>query len=301
MTPLNDLFVTEQSDAIRKIMIPELGHFALILALFMAAAQVAPALSRRAAVLQAALVLMAVAALLWSALTLDFTVTLVAENAHTLKPFYRNVADVFSSPAGFGMLLLGVIALRGAAVASNHSHSLVPRGFAAMGLFLLALVLFLATPFARIYPPPFDGIGYDPFASPALAAPTAQPGSPLPAFRAEGLDADEIKGPALINFFASWCAPCEAEWPALEDLSESGLRIYGISFKDSAEDNAAFLKRLGNPYIQTGADPNGLVGATFNLHGLPVSFLIDENGVIRYRHDAPLTDMDVAEIKELLQ
>jgi cytochrome c biogenesis protein CcmG/thiol:disulfide interchange protein DsbE len=98
----------------------------------------------------------------------------------------------------------------------------------------------------------------------------------------------DIQGPAVVNFFASWCVPCEAEHPAVTELAKH-TAVYGINYMDSTEKAAAFLARLGNPYKDIKYDTEGQMGVEWGLIGVPTSFVIDENNMIIYRHDAPLT------------
>lgn len=145
-------------------MIPELGHFALILALFAAGAQIVPQLCRQAAVLQFALVLMALAALIWAYATFDFTVLAVAEHMHTLRPLAENVVAALGSPATLLLVLLVTLSFAGAIVAIKKPRPGILRLLGLAGFGLIALTLFVVNPFERIYPPPFDGVRYDPFA-----------------------------------------------------------------------------------------------------------------------------------------
>ncbi len=103
--------------------------------------------------------------------------------------------------------------------------------------------------------------------------------------RERGLASDELKGEVrLVNFFASWCVACRAEHPLLNRLTEDGLvPVYGINYKDRPEDARAWLDRLGDPYVRSGADIPGRVGIDWGVYGLPETFIIDRNGRIRYR------------------
>ena len=94
--------------------------------------------------------------------------------------------------------------------------------------------------------------------------------------------------PVLVNFFASWCAPCRAEAPALEMLSKR-VAILGIAYKDRGEDTTAFLNQYGNPFRAIGMDSDGRTGIEWGVYGVPETYLLDANGVVKLRHAGPLT------------
>ena len=94
--------------------------------------------------------------------------------------------------------------------------------------------------------------------------------------------------PLLVNFFASWCAPCRAEAPALEMLSKR-VAILGIAYKDRSEDTNSFLEQYGNPFQAVGMDTDGRMGIEWGVYGVPETYLLDANGVVKLRHAGPLT------------
>lgn len=94
----------------------------------------------------------------------------------------------------------------------------------------------------------------------------------------------------LVNFFASWCTPCLIEHPFLMRLSKlPGIRVVGINYKDKPAEAAAWLKRHGNPYAMIGVDREGRTGIDFGISGVPETFVVDRQGVIRFQHIGPLT------------
>jgi cytochrome c biogenesis protein CcmG/thiol:disulfide interchange protein DsbE len=96
-------------------------------------------------------------------------------------------------------------------------------------------------------------------------------------------------GVKLVNFWASWCAPCRAEHPVLKGLSAEGVTILGVNYKDKPEAALRFLKELGNPYAAIGADGSGRMGLDWGLYGVPESFVIDGTGKVILRHAGPIT------------
>jgi len=93
--------------------------------------------------------------------------------------------------------------------------------------------------------------------------------------------------PYLVNFFASWCAPCRAEAPALAILAKE-IDIIGIAYKDKAEDSQRFLSEYGNPYQAVGMDNDGMAGLNWGVYGVPETYVISSDGVILMRHAGPI-------------
>ncbi len=107
----------------------------------------------------------------------------------------------------------------------------------------------------------------------------------------------------VLNFFASWCAPCRAEHPLIKSLRDMpGIRVVGITFKDKVEDSEKYLAELGDPYHAIGTDNDGRAGIEFGLAGVPETYVIDRDGIIRYRLAQPLDPARLeSELKPLLQ
>ena len=159
-------------------------------------------------------------------------------------------------------------------------------------LFLLPVVLFagLLAAFAI-------GLRHDPHFLPSALIDRPAPDFALPGLyeRAEGLTRKDLEGRVtLVNFFASWCAPCREEHPQLMKLAHSsGINLDGIAYKDKPEESRSFLDRLGNPYGRVGVDRAGTTGIDFGVYGVPETYVIDGTGHVRYRHVGPLTPEDV--------
>jgi cytochrome c biogenesis protein CcmG, thiol:disulfide interchange protein DsbE len=120
--------------------------------------------------------------------------------------------------------------------------------------------------------------------APALAATLPLRDDPAPT--AADLLAPGVK---LVNFWASWCAPCRAEHPVLEELAAEGLTVIGINYKDEPDKALGFLEELGDPYARIGADPSGRTGLDWGIYGVPETFVVGPDGTILLRHPGPLT------------
>ena len=92
----------------------------------------------------------------------------------------------------------------------------------------------------------------------------------------------------LINFWASWCPPCRAEHPTLKELSDRGIRLYGVNFKDRPENAVRFLEDDGNPFAAITADREGRTGIDWGVAGLPETFILNGEGEILFRFAGPL-------------
>ncbi len=130
-------------------------------------------------------------------------------------------------------------------------------------------------------------------AAPDLTLPTLAEGAPL---RLRDMAAE---GPMLVNFFASWCAPCEIEHPVLMGLKGRKVRIVGVAYKDAPPNSQAFLNRLGDPFAQALVDRDGRAGVEFGVTGVPETFVIGRDGRVVAKHTGPLTEADAARLAEL--
>jgi cytochrome c biogenesis protein CcmG, thiol:disulfide interchange protein DsbE len=110
---------------------------------------------------------------------------------------------------------------------------------------------------------------------------------PIPGVPAERPGPGEV---TVVNFWASWCAPCLQEHPQLIALKEQpGVRLYGINYKDQAADARRFLGRHGNPFAAVGVDGDGRAGIEWGVIAVPETFVVDGRGVIVYKHTGPIS------------
>jgi cytochrome c biogenesis protein CcmG/thiol:disulfide interchange protein DsbE len=110
-----------------------------------------------------------------------------------------------------------------------------------------------------------------------------------------GFSSSDLKGDVvLVNIFGSWCTACRIEHPFLMRLKETNtIPIYGINWREP--DRTAgpkWLEKYGNPYTRIGDDPKSLGAIAFGVMGAPETFIIDKNGIIRFKHIGPITKMD---------
>ncbi|MYD28514.1 MAG: redoxin domain-containing protein [Dehalococcoidia bacterium] len=141
--------------------------------------------------------------------------------------------------------------------------------------------------------------------NPTGEAPAAEVGRAAPAFRLRDLDGSaaeltDFRGQyVLLNFWASWCGPCRGETPALQAFFEDrspGLVVVGVNQQETAETAGAFTEQFDVTYPIV-LDADGQVSGAYRVStGLPVSFLIDPEGVIQRVHLGALTDSDLAEL-----
>jgi len=123
-------------------------------------------------------------------------------------------------------------------------------------------------------------------------------GKPAPAFALEKLHeggkmlctADMHGQVWLLNVWASWCVSCRVEHPLLMQLAQARIvPVVGLDYKDKPADGRAWLAQNGNPYQVSVIDEDGRVGIDFGVYGVPETFVVDKNGVIRYKQIGPLT------------
>ncbi|MCX7897131.1 MAG: DsbE family thiol:disulfide interchange protein [Rhodocyclaceae bacterium] len=123
-------------------------------------------------------------------------------------------------------------------------------------------------------------------------------GKPAPAFSARLLsDPEKTFTPQdfvgkvwLLNVWASWCVSCREEHPLLIEFAQQGKApIVGLNYKDKREDAQRWLARFGDPYVLSVVDAEGRIGIDYGVYGVPETFLIDKQGIIRYKQIGPIT------------
>lgn len=136
------------------------------------------------------------------------------------------------------------------------------------------------------------GLKNDPAALPAVLV-----GKPAPTFDLgpvregdRGFSSADIQGKVvLVNVFGSWCSACRLEHPTLMELAAKGVPIYGVDWKDTPADGAAWLKTYGDPYVLVGDDRAGRLALDLGVSGAPETFIIDRTGKVRFKQVGPIT------------
>lgn len=143
------------------------------------------------------------------------------------------------------------------------------------------------------------------------AIPSALIGKPAPAFALDalpgltangaavpGLSSADLRGRVtVVNFWASWCAPCQIEHPHLMRLArEPGVRLVGIDYKDAPENAHRFLARNGVPFGAVGMDASGRTAIDFGVYGVPETFIVGPDGTIRDKLVGTLTAENVPDV-----
>ncbi len=154
--------------------------------------------------------------------------------------------------------------------------------FIVPGVLFAVLVLFLVR-----------GLNLDP-----REVPSPLIGKPAPAFTLPRLDdparkigREDLLGKVwMLNVWASWCVACREEHPLLVEYSRrKSVPVYGLNYKDGRAEAQRWLANFGNPYDASMSDTDGRVGIDFGVYGAPETYLVDRQGVIRFKQTGPLT------------
>jgi len=106
----------------------------------------------------------------------------------------------------------------------------------------------------------------------------------------------------LVNFFATWCKPCLDEHDYIKLFSsEKKIRVIGINYKDSPKKTISWLKKLGNPYSNVPLDKSGKIAIEWGVYGIPETFVVNQNGIIKYRHVGPIDKKTYKKINLLIK
>lgn len=137
------------------------------------------------------------------------------------------------------------------------------------------------------------GLFHDPHEVPSPLIGKPAPLFTLPQLQAPGetFSPTSMRGKVwLLNVWASWCAACRDEHAFLNEISKlGGVSLIGLNYKDERENALSWLQRFDNPYLVSAADVDGKVAIDYGVYGAPETFVIDRQGVIRYKHVGPIT------------
>lgn len=105
------------------------------------------------------------------------------------------------------------------------------------------------------------------------------------------LSTQDMKGQVwLLNVWASWCVACRVEHPVLVEVAkQNAVPIYGLNYKDDRRAAMEWLRQFGDPYVASLSDRDGRVGIDYGVYGVPETFVIDRDGVVRHKHIGPVT------------
>jgi cytochrome c biogenesis protein CcmG/thiol:disulfide interchange protein DsbE len=165
----------------------------------------------------------------------------------------------------------------------SQSRSRTLKFLIPLGLFVIlaGLLAYGLTTDPRKVPSPLIGKAIPDFTLPTLMDPTRQ------------VTQERLKGTiSLVNVWASWCPSCRAEHDFLMDIAaehEGEIQIVGLNWKDERNAALDMLRLFGNPYVVSAFDPDNDVGLDFGVYGAPETFIIDHDGIIRYKHIGPVT------------
>ncbi len=139
----------------------------------------------------------------------------------------------------------------------------------------------------------FAGLWLDPREVPSPLIGQPAPKFSLPVLERPGqtFSPAHAKGrPWLLNVWAPWCRTCRKEHAYLMQLAASGVVIYGLNWQDQAREASRLLAETGSPYLLTANDADGRVGIDWGVTGVPETFLVDADGIIRAKHSGPLNE-----------
>ena len=138
----------------------------------------------------------------------------------------------------------------------------------------------------REIPSPLVGKPAPVFSLPTLAEPSRR------------LSSQDLRGRVwLLNVWASWCTACRQEHALMVRLAKAGtVPIYGLNYKDRRDAALGWLARLGDPYVASLSDSEGLTGIDYGVYGVPETFVIDKAGVVRHKFTGPITEQALQDV-----
>jgi cytochrome c biogenesis protein CcmG/thiol:disulfide interchange protein DsbE len=159
--------------------------------------------------------------------------------------------------------------------------------------FLLPIIIFLAmvAVFGLVLFQINQGRDIKEVPSPLIGKPVPQFELPLLLEPEQTFSSSQLKGTVrLVNVWASWCVSCRYEHELLMQMASSGIPIIGINYKDERPDALKWLRDWGNPYVATVYDYEGRAAIDWGVYGTPESFLVDKDGIIRYKITGPISE-----------
>ena len=143
----------------------------------------------------------------------------------------------------------------------------------------------------------FVGLRLDPREVPSPLIDKPAPAFSLPQLQdpTKTLSREDLLGKVyLLNVWASWCVSCRDEQPVLMQFAQTQqVDIYGFNYKDQRAEALRWLEMFGNPYVASVSDTDGRVGIDWGVYGVPETFIIDREGIIRYKHIGPVSQADL--------
>jgi cytochrome c biogenesis protein CcmG/thiol:disulfide interchange protein DsbE len=142
-----------------------------------------------------------------------------------------------------------------------------------------------------------DRAGRDALPSPLIGKPAPAFDLPLLHQPEKRLTLDELRGqPFVMNVWGSWCPECRVEHPVIARFAlTKRVRFIGYNLKDPREDALRWLEQFGNPYMMVVADESGRSAIDWGIYGAPETFLVDDKGIVRWKHVGAVTDEIIAQ------
>ncbi len=151
----------------------------------------------------------------------------------------------------------------------------------------------------------WKGLQLDPTELPSALLNKPVPAFSLPSLQDENklLTEKDLKGkPALLNVWATWCPTCKQEHAQLNRIArEEGVTIYGINYKDERSAAREWLRRYMDPYVVNVFDEKGTLGLDLGVYGAPETYVLDANGVIRYKHVGAVDEKVWLQLRDILK